>query len=218
MKRGRWKLFVAPIAALALIALAWLLLRRPEPQYEGKPVSYWLAHPKAKPLLSYAFPAGSTFTIEFPNMDSNAVPFLIDALDRRDGRLQQLYERAYQTLPPATWRYLPAPAVHAARIRANASRALSKMKSASPQTIQALIHAMQWDDDRSVRFCAAAALLALGDESSVPEEVWRDALHDDSSGVKIIAQGALDGRARKARSKEVVTFPAGTMDALGREN
>lgn len=120
-------------AILAMLCFAGVLssvlslaLSRREPRYEGKRISHWINHLQATQSndsqVSHIFDSvevsfksrGMTFDpgqIVFPKVDSNAVPYLIKALDRPSGRLSHVYCLMLSKLPECMQRRLPVPKV-----------------------------------------------------------------------------------------------------------
>ena len=127
----RWPVVGGVLVVAAVGALLWWSPWEPrEPVYEGKPLTYWLSADRRIPESLFA--------------DSNAVPFLLEALklDRWFGAA--VYRRhVWPKLPPSIQTHLPAPPDNDARIFM-AGFVLEKMgpmaKPATPTLIRALTH------------------------------------------------------------------------------
>src|SRR5271168_1835633 len=95
---------------ITFVAFMWVELASTKPIYNGKPIDYWITHPQtAKPFASYGAKRFSPDEVYFPKVDSKAVPFLIRALMRKDGRFDKAYRNVFNKLPFAIRGRLPIP-------------------------------------------------------------------------------------------------------------
>jgi hypothetical protein len=73
---GKKRLILLAVLGIAVVALvAWLSMPSPEPVYQGKPLSYWLAHPDGRSPVTYneAYEA-------IRQIGTNAIPILLRRL------------------------------------------------------------------------------------------------------------------------------------------
>ena len=168
---------------LLVAALGWASWQavRPlpsEPVYERYPLSYWLTNnlPRPKGLIG----------------DSNAVPFLVNAL-KKDSRVGAVYHRKWLwlKLPPAIRKHLPTAPADNPRIRVEAAFLLGAMGPVAKPAIPSLIRAFKEDDNQVVRSYAATALGNLGIGYSNVTAALTEALKDKDAGVRRAATNSL---------------------------
>jgi hypothetical protein len=172
------------IALLVAIVggLAWVALQSGEPVYRGKSISRWInevgvfANPPAPAL---------------PLLDSNAVPFLVEALQRPDGRLHSIYLRLWNKLPSSVQNKLPQP-VPGWAIRANAAALLGTIGTNATTAVPALIQALKSDKADLVRQFSAKSLAQIARrDKSVMEALAEAATKDTEASVRFEALNAL---------------------------
>ena len=170
------------VAAMLVIAVGiaiWGWRRRPEPIYAGRRVTYWI---EMKPLWAAAAVPESMLN------DSNAVPFLVKALQRRESWLDDAHSWAYLKSP--AWMreavHLEYPA-SALAMRLNAAEILGYMKGAARPAIPALARTLRTDGDPEVRRYAANALGRIGKGDGAGIAALTEALKDGSFQVRISA-------------------------------
>jgi HEAT repeat protein len=153
----------------------WEARQVPEPVYNGKPLSYWLASAfkiSNSSNMIARLPPGKVFASTWQWQvigDSNAVPFLIKVV-KRDRWFGAAYYRKslWPKLPPSIQQHLPPP-VDNVVVRQNAATLLAYMGPIGKASIPALIRAMKEDENPGVRDLAAWALANLGerDQSAI---------------------------------------------------
>jgi len=201
------RILLVSLAVGVLGGLAWLVLRPPpEPVYEGKPLGYWLRHPTITRVTN--FPVLGMFAIRFPKVDSNAVPFLLKALEHQDGVFDKQYGKLWARLPQRFRSHLVKP-VYPGEIRGNAASILSKMGTNARPAIPALIHVMKNDEGRGARFSAATCLLSIGGGDETVKEAFREVLNDksQSEGVHTMAERYLQSDRSEATRSAAVARP-----------
>ena len=160
--------------------LTWLTGNSPEPVYEGKPLSYWLArNPEAYP--------SSIAT------DPNAVPILIAALkDRNESWLSLEYEALWPKLPPWIRRRLRPPVnpLDLERERESAATVLGSMAALARPAIPGLIAAFN-DSYFDVRGAAVRSLGRLGQADPAVAKTLATALQDKNAETRFFAALAL---------------------------
>jgi HEAT repeat protein len=165
MKKKSCLLFAA-LLVLVAGASAWVLIpaQPREPAYEGKTVSFWLKHP-VKVLES-----NNNFSWYFPQkMDSNAVPFLVRALETQDGPFSRTYVKLRNKAPDWLRNQLPVPARD---LRMGAAIVLYEIGTNAKPAIPALIRRLEADDeDFDVREYSADALSRIGKHDTVLTKV-----------------------------------------------
>ena len=180
--RKKRSILLAVLLVTILGGLAWVALQSGEPVYRGKPISRWInevgvfANPPAPAL---------------PLLDSNAVPFLVEALDRQDGQLRRVYLRIWNKLPSRVQNRLPQP-VPGWAIRANAAALLGTIGTNATPAIPALIRALKTDNVDLVRAFSAKSLAQIhkGDKL-VMEALAEAAKNDTEASVRFEALNAL---------------------------
>jgi len=107
------RILLAVLVVAVLGGLAWLMQRRSEPVYHGKPFSYWL-----KDLEHWDKNTNNAALVAFHDMGTNAIPSLLDVLQSRRGLTEQtlmkldmhqssifrhLYEDPWEKKMAASW-------------------------------------------------------------------------------------------------------------------
>jgi HEAT repeat protein len=154
--------------------------RQAEPVYEGKPISYWLAPSVGG---SRVFPPKGMVT------DSNAIPFLVEALNRQSTPFEKAYSIVWPRLSVSLRRRLGQPANPPYR-REVAAITLGSMGALAEPVIPALVRALN-DRHPAVRRAAASALGELVREDETVVTVLRAALSDSSEEVRFYAAVSL---------------------------
>jgi HEAT repeat protein len=177
------------MAAMLVIAIGvaiWGWRRRPEPIYEGRRATLWIANPL------YAGPRNRATAPESMLNDSNAIPFLVNALQRRENWLDYAHRWAYFETPAGMREamHLEHPA-SALAMRLNAAEILGQMKEAARPAIPALARTLRTDGDPEVRRYAANALGRIGRGDGFAIAALTEALKDGNFQVRISAAGNL---------------------------
>jgi hypothetical protein len=203
------------IQAVAVVAVLggliwWTVATRPpavpDPVYAGHPVSFWVG------VGVQNLPR---------SVDSNAVPYLLDALKRRDGPLRTAWINLWGHLPGWLTGRVARP-ISASEVRFNSCGILAALASHGRPAIPELIRILREDDDSRVRLNAASALgeLAGREDEAAVEALAAAANNDRGPGVDIVASGALSHINWKAATKAGVanappvappTNPAGVV-------
>jgi HEAT repeat protein len=195
MMKNRRYLVLGILLVAAVGWVAWEALRQPpqtpEPVYDGHPLSYWIREPPG--TLRYTSDGPWLFP-EVPTQllnDSNAVPFLIKALERGRWFGAAYYSKwLWLKLPSAIQHRLPSPNGNA-NAREGAAAALAKMGTNAKPAIPALIQAMKKDQVFLVRRESAWALGHLGRGDRNATAALCEALKDKESFVRAAAVHAL---------------------------
>jgi HEAT repeat protein len=180
--KSRLYLVCGALLAAAAVGLLWWSPWVPqEPVYAGPvgpplylrteshPLSFWLTNSSS--LLPSGLPG-----------DSNAVPFLIKALQRERSLGAAFYRKwLWPKLPPPIQRHLPPPADNWVA-RNNAARLLG---------ITALTRTLTHDDNPKVRVGAALALGNVGKGAAAAVAALTEALKDRDLSVRLFATNAL---------------------------
>ena len=191
------RVIILASAIVAMLGLVWWALVGktppvPDPVYAGHRLSFWTDR------TQYGFDP------VVRSLDSNAVPYLVYALQRQDGPLRKAYRLCWEHMP----RWLQSRAANPAVVRRMVSCFLlaSLGKNARP-AIPELIRNMRKDDDLAVRASAAEALgkIANGDNKQVVEALVATATEDPSIDVMDEARVALRHIAPEAAVKAGLT-------------
>lgn len=195
-KRIRSLLVVLLFAVLG--GLAWQVLRPREPVYQGRPISYWIDHTGEISL------AGNASIGEWngPQLDSNAVPFLVKALQTRDGRLGAAYRNAWLRSPLFVRKLLPRP-IWVRAVPVSAAQALGQLGKDAKPAIPGLARLVKEDHFDAINRHQAAAW-ALG-KIDAKDPVARAALigaeNDSDPTVRSVATNALKAIDPEAAAK-----------------
>jgi hypothetical protein len=160
--RRRAQIALAILFFALVGVIVWQVLRIRGPLYQGKSASYW---------MNYNYPgpnADRVFCEVWAGLGSNAVPFLVKALNRRDSTNHEItYGSFVRGLPPRLKSVLPTPSPPAYVVRSRAASALGLIGSASRPAIPAILRTMSEDEVGIVRNAATNALKAIDPEAAV---------------------------------------------------
>ncbi|HWW02988.1 MAG TPA: HEAT repeat domain-containing protein [Candidatus Acidoferrum sp.] len=182
--------------AVLLVAVAgvtlWQVVREPEPAYQGRPVSYWISRwGDIYAPWNADYPDYDRGPIGWlPAADSNAIPFLVKALKRRDGLLGRAYPRMWLGLPPWIRARLPRP-ILAGLVRVNAAFALGQMGAAGRPAVPALLQALRENKSRRETALLCLALGKIGKQEQAVKATLRATLSDKRPGVRSATADAL---------------------------
>ncbi len=180
--RRKRNILIVLLLVTFLGGLAWIALQSGEPVYRGKPISRWINE-----VGVFASPPAPAL----PLLDSNAVPFLVEALNRQDGRLRRAYLRTVNKLPSYIQSKLPQP-VPGWAIRANAAALLGTIGTNATPAVPALIQALKTDKVDLVRQFSAKSLAEIAKRDKlVMEALAEAATKDTEASVRFEALNAL---------------------------
>ncbi len=146
----------------------WELPRPAEPAYDGRPLSYWLTNAAFDRPVS---------------LDSNAIPFLIKALNGDSWFGAACYRRwVWPKLPTSVQQRLPRPAANSTS-QVMAENLLSDLGPMAKPAIPALIRALK-DDDGVVSFYAADLLAEIGGGNEAVVAALAEELKDKDAEVR----------------------------------
>jgi hypothetical protein len=198
MRRGI-SLFLSVGAAVAVVSL-WSGAFSKKRLYDGKPIAYWIDHPQTRIVKASDSTAGYQLEFRFPVIDSNAVPALIKALTRSEGRLDSAYRHLYYKLPTASRRLLSTPRpINDEQVRLVAIMVLGRIGEGARPAIPGLIHVLKSDESDSVRLQAADLLTHFVKGDREVHDAFLEALNDKNVMVRLMAEDAIAQAAAKAR-------------------
>lgn len=181
MCRRYWYASLAVVATFLGVAV-WLGVPPREPIYQGRAISYWIDN------------AGRGFfeTTYFPQVDSNAIPYLTSALRRHTGPLPGIYATVRLRSPAMIQKHLPNPTTPIDwLVRANAAEALGSVGTNSPPAVSGLLRALKTDNVAIVRLRAVEALQNVGHGNPEVVKAIIAALKDRAPEVRDAAGDAL---------------------------
>jgi hypothetical protein len=171
---NRLRIGIVLLAGAVAVLLLLVLTARPEPSFDGKPISGWLAELR---------PFGGQLTAKDKNslraikmMGPPAEAYLVDELRARETLLERTYRSAWLKLPGQLQVRLPNPLKPSRRERA--AWALARLWPESRDTIQALVETLK-DSNQSVRICSAEALGKISESSRDVESALLQACFND---------------------------------------
>ncbi len=189
-------------AIVAVLGLMWcgVASQPPDPVYGGRPLSYW-ADPSAWTSIWVKFPP--------PPLDSNALPYLVDALKKKDGPLRRSYNDLWPHLPGWMQEHLPIPR-YLSNVRWESCHLLSTFGVRAQSAIPELRRMLREDEYWQVRLAAAFALgkIARRDDKPVVEALVAAATKDKDTHVRGQAAHALVRIDPEAADKAGVTKTA----------
>jgi HEAT repeat protein len=185
------------LAILTFAGLGLLVLRPLEPRYGGKPISYWIDR---SGLIGEATDEPVFDWMRFPKLDSNAVPFLAQALRRGDERSGPAYRNLWRRSPFWLQGLLPR-SLQGSYVRLYAVIELVNLGKDAKPAIPALVRALKGNGDPNVREYAALALGRIDTQNKIVREALISALNDNDFMVRLLATNALSGIAPEAAAK-----------------
>ena len=152
---------LAVLLVVIVSVMDWQVLVNRQPLYQGKSAGYWMNYDYRGPS------AEQMFREAWKGLGSNAVPFLVKALNRRDSLQPEItYRSLVRTLPPWLNSVLPRPSPPANVVRSRAASALGLIGYASRPAIPVILRAMNEDEFEFVRSAATNALIAIDPEAA----------------------------------------------------
>jgi hypothetical protein len=187
------------ILAIVLLAvgagLVWFGLRPSEPVYDGRPISYWIDRPRVFEIGGERFGIGLGST-NFLNLDGRAVPFLAEALERRESFSHKAYAHLHNRLPLSIRRRLPIPKnSNYLLIQEGAIATLGRMGPEARPAIPSIIRILDSSEEGVVRGlfkCVAAGILGrIGKNDPASIKALKQALNSRTAAVRESAATAL---------------------------
>lgn len=156
---------VVGLAFLVATAVAWLFLRRVEPVYNGKPLTFW-----AQQYGSNNWTARKELAREAEfavrQIGTNAIPFLLDLMQARDSALK----KRLRPHVPGKWHEPLHLNDNSANVRRMGAHGLAALSTNAPAAVPALIELATQHPDQDGRYIAVFALRTLGpaSEAAIP--------------------------------------------------
>lgn len=174
--RKHFQVGVAFLLGLLYLSLVIRFFAEPEPEYQGRPISYWMEQLRASPRSL------DQLVEPFQAMGSEAVPYLVEELRAKESGSDRLWSSVYAKLPAAIVRRLPWPASSFA-VRQGAALALEKI---GPVAVPALIQCSN-DPNPTVRIYSVRALARVRSRSRDRIAALIDRLYDPDPHVRAMA-------------------------------
>ena len=153
------------LVLLVATAVAWLFLRRVEPVYNGKPLTFWAQqygsnHWSGRKELARE----AEFAVQ--QIGTNAIPFLLDLMQARDSDLKK---RLRQHVP-RKWHDSLHLNDNSGKVRRMGAHGLAAVGTNAPAAVPALIKLATQHPDEDGRYIAVFALRTLGPaaEDAIP--------------------------------------------------
>lgn len=188
----RARIATAILAFTLISVMLWQIRSAREPLYHGKPVSYWINHwGDIYAPWNVEHPDYERGPLGWlPGADSNAIPFLVEALERGNGLLGGAYPRLWLASPAWVRARLPRPII-AGLVRVNAAFALAGLGPASKPAVPAFLWALGHTRSRAERGSIAVALGQIGKREPTVRALLKQALEDKCPAVRSGAARAL---------------------------
>lgn len=159
LEKRRIALTIFVVALVSLIV--WLVPGNRGPLYQGKSPDYWMNYNYGGPY------ADRMFRGAWVGFGSNAVPFLVNALNQKNSVEPKISYRSFvRGLPSGLRSFLPTPAPPAEIVRSRAASALGIIGTASRPAIPALVRTMTGDECEFVRSAATNALKLIDPQAA----------------------------------------------------
>ncbi len=153
------------VAASAVFGwISWCLMRpqTPEPLFGGTPVNLRLRQFGALGMPSL----GANEVARWTNsIHSNAIPYLVKALDERDAPLRKAYQSLWRILPSWISNHFPPP-IYAVKMRGAAVFGLSVIGQDARAAIPQLIRLWKEEKDMGVRILVLRCLARIGEQDN----------------------------------------------------
>jgi hypothetical protein len=184
------------IAATGIVlgGAIWLILCPRDPDYAGRPLHFWM---EKLDSVSPGFPPPEVWG----ELGDDQIPVLIKALEIRDSSWRNVYRRLYARMWPMTPRFLlrrlPRP-IDTESIAINSLMQLSSLGDEHSTNaailrpaVPTLVHLLKTDKSYPIRMMAASELGFIGVSDANVIAALKQALNDDSAGVRNSAAEAL---------------------------
>lgn len=208
------------VLAVVLVALAgviaWQVLRKREPVYQGKPLSFWLKIPMQEeglgpqrlPELEVHYYKELNAPAAIRQIGTNALPLLIERLQAQDTRLKQLMMRWAREQ-----KFVHFPFKSADQHRNEAIRGYEALGPLASAQVPTLADMVSHDPSPSVRRVAVSALGYIGPEARSAAPALFRATQDTNEMVRGVAFWAL-GRILPDPQLTIPVLVAGLGDPL----
>ena len=164
----------------------------PEPLFGGTPVNLRLRQFGALGMPSL----GANEVARWTNsIHSNAIPYLVKALDERDAPLRKAYQSLWRILPSWISNHFPPP-IYAVKMRGAAVFGLSVIGQDARAAIPQLIRLWKEEKDMGVRILVLRCLARIGEQDNRVTSAMIDSLNDKDPQVrrKVVEVLAWPGR------------------------
>jgi hypothetical protein len=184
----RRKVIVVVLVLVLVVTFCAILIPSgpPDPIYDGKPLSYWVAQPVPNSLLV----GGFVITLSQPTahrVDAQAVPYLLSALERGDDTGYKFRQFIWTNSPAWLQSRLTKPAP-ASLVRLRAATMLTQLGDDALPAIPALIQILEHNPNALVRLHVVNVLGAIGkNDSAAAKALIKAATNDPDANVRATA-------------------------------
>ena len=198
----RWRRLAVGVAALLVCGglVGWFLCGRPdpnEPVYNGRKVSHWIRHslrvvPLANPGRAVRYVFASSENYPYEEFDSNALPYLVKALEPRADGTGNGWLRIWLKLPGWFQRRFPAP-IPVAAIQEQVIETLERMGKKAGPAIPNVIAFSKREETREFAVTVVDCLAGIDKSDPRVHEFLVEAAKDTNASVRIEAVKQLEG-------------------------
>jgi hypothetical protein len=135
--------------------------------------------------------SGNSCAADWEKLGTNAIPVVLEAVQRRDRPFHYQYKWLYSKLPAAAKMHLPIPAVDAPLVRYGADVLLASNREKSKILAPALSRILANSRDPGVRYTSVCCLLYYSGNNPDVTAALVKALWDSDVKVRVVATNAL---------------------------
>lgn len=176
-RRQKQILLVFGLVLVVALALCAILIppSPPDPIYDGKPLSYWLT----RDVVGIEYIAGTGWVHKSHPVDTNALPFLVNTLNRSDNVFRKFYGGLWRRSPAWLKNRLPASSTITTNVQVNASNMLRHLGDDARPAIPALVRMLEPHRDIQLRTQVTYLLGDIGKGDPVARQALINSAQND---------------------------------------
>jgi HEAT repeat protein len=180
--KPKWRKIAAVVVVIVgLSSAVWLRPR--EPEYAGKPLSYWVDQIATTNLHDQAI-------VAIRAIGPKAVPILLTEVTQSESTWRKVYRAIWPRLPGSVQRHLAIPKTREMNRDETRDRICSALGILGPSAVPNLIAGFS-SPSRDVRLAAIAALIPMGPQADAAVPGLIELVHDSDPEVRFAAVVAL---------------------------